>query len=99
MPDEVVVWTMKGARTVVREERMLAEGVIGAGWEGLSSLVGVTSNEELTKRFATGYPDMAAATRSYYVDQVFTLISRMKVDDLVVLQVKTSATIAVGRIS
>ena len=99
MPEDVVVWTMKGARTALREERMLAEGVIGAGWEKLPSLSGVTSKEALSARVATGYPDMAPATHDHYVAQLWTLVDTMKEGDLLVLQVKTTATIAVGRIS
>lgn len=99
MADEPVVWTVKGGRRGEREDRLLAEGLIGGGWEALPSLAGIQSKADLENAFEAAYPDAPAKTRSNYVGQLWSLVDRMKDGDLVVLPVKTTGTVAVGRIS
>ncbi len=57
MGTERAVWTVKGGRNGEREERLLANNLIGGGWEELPSLEGVKSREQLAERFAAAYPD------------------------------------------
>ena len=98
MPDSDVVWTVKGGRRGQREERLLANGLIGGGWETLPSLVGVSSKQDLAERYAVAYPDSGRAAQANYVGQLWSLVNRMQDGDLVVLTVKTNGTVAVGRI-
>ena len=98
MPDSDVVWTVKGGRRGQREERLLANGLIGGGWEALPSLVGVSSKQELAERYVAAYPDSGRASLANYVGQLWSLVNRMQDGDLVVLTVKTNGTVAVGRI-
>lgn len=92
------VWTVKGGRRGEREDRLLEHGIIGGGWEDLPSLKDVKSKEELAALYSSSYPDAGASTRANYVGQLFSLIQRMEVGELVVLPLKTTGTVAVGRI-
>jgi restriction system protein len=93
------VWTVKGGRSGEREDRLLEHGLIGGGWEALPSLNGIGSREELASVYQEAYPEAAPKTRANYVGQLWSLVSRMAEGDLVVLPLKTTGTIAVGRLS
>jgi len=94
-----VVWTVKGGRHGEREERLLHHGLLGGGWEQLPSLLGVHDVQDLAGRYAAAYPDSTAKTASNYVGQLWSLLHRMQIGELVVLPLKSTGTIAVGRIS
>jgi restriction system protein len=94
----VAVWTARGGRRGEREERLLQHGLIGGGWERLPSLAGLTSKEELAARYAEAMPDVAKQAAANYVGQLWSLVSRMQDGELVVMPLKTSGTVAVGRI-
>lgn len=95
----MAVWTVKGGRQGERESRLLEHGLLGGGWELLPTLADVKTRDELVKLYAASYPDVTAKTASNYVGQLWSLIHRMANDELVVLPLKTSGTIAVGRIA
>lgn len=93
------VWTVKGGRRGQREERFLEHGLFGGGWEQLPSLADVSSRDELATLYGRSYPDVGKQTLSNYVGQLWSLLHRMQKDDLVVVRLKTTGTVAVGRIS
>lgn len=93
------VWTVKGGRSGEREDRLLEHGLIGGGWEQLPSLEGVPSKDALAEVFSEAYPEAAARTASNYVGQLWSLVARMGEGDLVVLPLKSTGTVAVGRVS
>ena len=93
------VWTVKGGRHGEREERCLDHGVIGGGWEKIPDLSGVSSKDGLSSLCEEAAPDWPAKTRSNYVGQLWSLRERMQYGELVVLPLKTSGTVAVGRIN
>jgi restriction system protein len=95
----VSVWTVKGGRRGEREERCLEHGVIGGGWEDIPDLTGVSSKEELSDLCEASAPTWSSRTRANYVAQLWSLRERMVEGELVVLPLKTSGTIAVGRIT
>jgi len=95
----MVVWTVKAGRHGEREERCLEHGVVGGGWEQIPNLSTVGSREALNALCEEFAPGWSANTRSNYVGQLWSLRERMQVDELVVLPLKTTGTMAVGRIS
>jgi restriction system protein len=95
----MAVWTVKGGRQGERESRLLQHGLLGGGWELLPSLNGVETRSELAAAYASAYPDVAVKTASNYVGQLWSLTHRMVEGELVVLPLKTTGTIAVGRVA
>jgi restriction system protein len=95
----MAVWTARGGRHGEREERLLANGLIGGGWAELSSLKGIASKEDLAARYAEAYPDLGRQAQANYVGQLWSLLHRMQDGELVVMPLKTTGTIAVGRIT
>lgn len=95
----MAVWTVKGGRHGEREERCLDHSVIGGGWEDIPDLTSVTSKEDLSALCEEHAPSWSTRTRANYVAQLWSLRQRMSEGELAVLPLKTSGTIAVGRIS
>lgn len=93
------MWTVKGGSDGEREDRLLEHGLLGGGWEQLPSLDGIQTKDELAHRYADAYPEASKSTRSNYVGQLWSLVNRMNDGDLVVMPLKTTGTIAVGRIN
>lgn len=94
----MAVWTVKGGRHGEREERCLEHLVVGGGWEDIPSLEKVSSKEELSALCEKAAPSWSTHTRANYVAQLWSLRERMQIGELVVLPLKTSGTVAVGRI-
>jgi hypothetical protein len=95
----MAVWTVKGGRHGEREERCLEHGVVGGGWEQIPDLSNVDSRDALSTLCEQAAADWSPKTRSNYVAQLWSLRERMQLDELVVLPLKTTGTIAVGRVS
>lgn len=95
----MAVWTVKGGRHGEREERCLEHGVIGGGWEKIPDLSQVDSKEPLAALCEQAEPGWSSKTRSNYVGQLWSLRERMKDGELVALPLKTSGTVAIGRIT
>lgn len=94
----MAVWTVKGGRHGERDERCLDHGVIGGGWEKIPDLGKVTSKENLAAVCEEAEPEWSPKTRSNYVGQLWSLRDRMQDGELVALPLKTSGTVAIGRI-
>ena len=73
--------------------------MIGGGWEDIPSLEHVSSRDDLSALCEKAAPTWSARTRANYVAQLWSLRERMQVGELVVLPLKTSGTVAVGRIN
>jgi len=95
----MAVWTVKGGKHGEREERCLEHGVIGGGWEEIPDLSHVDSKEALAGVCEAAEPSWSAKTRSNYVGQLWSLRERMQDGELVALPLKTTGTVAIGRIN
>lgn len=95
----MAVWTVKGGQHGEREERCLDHGVIGGGWEEIPDLSNVASKDELAVICEQAEPGWSAKTRSNYVGQLWSLRERMEQGELVALPLKTSGTVAIGRVN
>jgi restriction system protein len=95
----MAVWTVKGGQRGEREDRLLENNLIGGGWEALPSLMDIHSKEALTKIYESSYPDQAASARANYVGQLLSLTERMQDGELVVMPLKSTGTVAVGKIT
>jgi len=95
----MAVWTVKGGRHGEREDRCLEHRLVGGGWEQIPDLSNIPDKEALAALAQEAAPDWAARTRSNYVGQLWSLRERMKEGELVVLPLKTTGTVAVGRVT
>ncbi len=94
----MTVWTVKGGQRGQLEDRLVQHGLIGGGWEALSSLADVPSPDALAGMYAPAYPDVSKHAAAVYVGRRWSLIHGMQEGDLVVRPLKTTGTVAVGRV-
>lgn len=94
----MAVWTLKGGRHGEREDRCIEHGVVGGGWDAIPDLSHVASREALSELCEEAAPGWSTKTRSNYVGQLWSLRERMQEGELVVLPLKTTGTIAVGKV-
>ena len=93
----MAVCVVKGGRHGEFEETFLSQGLIGKGGQ-LPDLSAVNSRDELRHIFETAYPDAQAGQVSNHVGQFWSLLKNMEQGELVVLPLKTTHNVAVGRI-
>src|SRR5437773_380832 len=94
----MTVWTAKGGAKGEAEERCLTDGLVGKGGK-VGSLEGVKSRDEIKRLWGEAYPEMSTQQVVNHAAQLWSLVHRVQQDELVVLPLKTTGTIAVGRIS
>lgn len=95
----MAVWTVKGGRNGEFEDLFLREGLIGKGGKGLPSLETAAAVDQVRDHFAQAYPSFSTKQVATHVGQFWSLRQRMEKGELVVLPLKTTGTIAVGRIN
>lgn len=93
------VWMARGGRHGEREQRCLEHGLVGGGWEGVANLEGVGSRGEIVGLLEQGYPEMSPRARNTHAAQLWSLVRRMQEQEVVVMPLKTTGAIAVGRIA
>lgn len=93
----MAVWIVKGGQHGEFEQQFLTQGVVGkGGW--LPDFSSVRSVDELRHLFEEQNPDAKKSQVSNHVGQFWSLLSRIKMGELVVVPLKTTGTIAIGRI-
>jgi restriction system protein len=76
----------------------LDQGLVVVSW-GLNDLSDVRSREELIKLLEATYPDDARGRLTNWAAQLWTFLDRIQLGDLVVLPLKLTPAIAIGRVS
>jgi restriction system protein len=93
----MAVWIVKGGSQGEFEERFLTQGVVGKGGN-LPDLSTVQSVDELRAIFERLSPDAKKSQIANHVGQFWSLLRRMEKRELVIVPLKTTGTIAIGRI-
>ncbi len=94
----MAVWLIRAGKRGEQEPFALENGVAVIGWE-LGNLSEVDSREQLTELMHQAYPDAGNYRIGNYVGQVWAFKQRVQEGDLVVLPLKTTSMIAVGRVT
>lgn len=95
----MAVWVLKGGKAGEREQRMLDHGCVAVGWEELGDLSGIRDRESLDALYRSTYPDAPEGRVPNHVGQLIRFAHQTSQGDLVVVPLKTSATIAIGEIT
>jgi restriction system protein len=94
----MAVWTVKGGAKGEAEDACLTQGLIGKGGK-VPDLTSVTSRNEISALWSQAYPEMSPPQIANHVGQLWSLVKKMQKGELVVLPLKTTGTIAVGRVT
>jgi restriction system protein len=94
----MAVWVVRAGGSGEYEELALEKGLVAIGWSELGDLSNVKSQEELKELCNKTYPDAKTKTIQAWASQLWSFIDRIKVDELVILPLKTRSAIAVGEV-
>ncbi len=99
MTDVPRAWLTRSGRYGERDAWALDDGVTPGGFGEVADLSGCRKRDEVRAKVAEAYPEAAANTVTAFAAQLWTLVGRMQVGDFVVLPLKTTSQVAVGRIT
>lgn len=94
----MTLWVVKGGRAGEREQRFLDQSVIAIGWEEFGDLAQYSDREALKAAYRRILPGSSEGNVNTQVGQLWSFAHGMKVDDSVVVPLKTRGQIAIGRI-
>ncbi|WDG16772.1 restriction endonuclease [Microbacterium sp. Clip185] len=98
MVTEARAWVVRGGRNGESDQRFLADNLVGIGFDTFGDLTPVTSREEMKARAVKALPDAKEASAFNYAAQAWAFRGRIEAGDLVVVPLKNSPHIAIGRI-
>jgi restriction system protein len=95
----MTLWVVKGGQKGQREDRFIANSIVGIGWEDIGDLSAYHSRDALKLRYEGVYPADSPGRRAVQVGQLWAFANDMAIGDLVVTPLKTRPEIAVGRVA
>lgn len=93
----MTAWLVRGGRAGEREGWALESGVSGGGFREVGDLSDCTSREEVQHAVQVAYPDRPLPSIRNFAAQLWILRGRVEIGDLVVMPLKSSKKIALGR--
>lgn len=99
MTNENDVFLTRCGRHGEDEEHALAQGLTIIGFRDVASLEDTTDYQGILARVREGYPDGKPGAHPNYAGQLNTFVHEMKEGDTVVLPLKQTSQIALGRVS
>ncbi len=91
----MAVWMVRAGKQGQHEQWCLDTGTVGAGWREIPDLTAATTREDIAQ-IASRFFTSALPT---YTGQLWRLRAVIAVGDLVVLPLKTTSQIAIGRVT
>jgi len=92
-------WLVRAGSNGERDDYNLANNVVGGGFKEVGDLSGCTDKDAMLQILDTAYPGSPKQRTSNYRNQLWALTNRIEVGDLVVLPLKTTSQLAIGRVT
>lgn len=92
-------WLIRAGRAGEREQWALTHGVSGGGFAEVADLTPATTRDAVAALVAGAFTGSATATIQNFTAQVWALRERIGVGDLVVMPLKNTPHVAVGRVT
>ena len=94
----MALWLVRAGSNGEQEEAAIENKVVTIGWNDLPDLSKVASRDELKSAYSNVYPGSKKHSIANVAGQIWRFAHEIKKDDLVVLPLKRSANIAIGRV-
>jgi restriction system protein len=91
-------WVIRSGRYGERDAWALKAGYSGGGWQEVPDLTQATTRDQVGSVVAQIFADTSAAVIANYTGQVWALRGRVVPGDLMVMPLKTTKQIAIGRV-
>lgn len=95
----MTAWMVRAGKAGEREQWALERGVTGAGFEEVADLTEAQTREQVQAAVATGFPQAKPTAVRNFAAQMWALRDRMSKGDLLVMPLKLTPQVAIGRIS
>ena len=92
-------WLARAGKAGERDSFALEHGLAGGGFREVGDLTGATTREDVHEAVKKGFPDASDGKINNFTGQLWALRSRIAEGDLVVLPLKTTSQIAIGRVT
>ena len=92
-------WVVRSGRYGERDEWAIENGFSGGGWREVPDLSAAHSRDEVDAIVAETYPSLAPGARTNVTAQLWALRGRIAPGDLLVMPMKTTREIALGRVT
>jgi restriction system protein len=90
-------WLIRAGRSGERDAFALEHGLAGGGFKEVADLSGANSREEVAALVEAAFPDAKPGKITNHAAQLWALRSRIQLGDLIVLPLKTTSQIAIGK--
>ncbi|QIG42040.1 restriction endonuclease [Nocardioides anomalus] len=94
----VAAWVIRSGKSGERDSWALQEGWSGGGWWEVPDLTPCVTREDVAAVVAESFPGSSVGKLNNFTGQLWALRSRIKVGDLIVMPLKTTKQIAIGRV-
>lgn len=91
-------WVIRSGKYGERDQWALDAGVSGGGWKEVPDLTGCASREDVAEVVRSTWPSASEGMISNYTGQLWALRKRVEPGDLLVMPMKTTKKIALGRV-
>lgn len=92
-------WVVRSGRHGERDHWALENGVSGGGWAAIPDLSACTAREDVARVVAEAQPEASAGSQANTTGQLWALRGRIQPGDLLVMPMKTTKNIALGRVT
>ena len=92
-------WVIRSGRYGERDAWALQNGFSGGGWSEIGDLTACTTKEDVVAATRVAFPNAPDGRLSNHAGQLWALRGRIEVGDLMVLPLKTTKQIALGRVT
>ncbi|WP_434440263.1 CBS domain-containing protein [Lentzea sp. E54] len=99
MAEPPAAWLVRGGKDGEREADALDQGLFIAGWPGLGDISGCADRDELRFALRAAYPESKKGSIDNWVGQLWRLLREIQIGDHVVMPLKRTRLIAIGRVS
>jgi restriction system protein len=91
-------WLVRSGRDGTNDSYCLDTNVILIGWSSLGDLSGLRDRSSIQEAVRIAYPEEATKTITHFTGQILAFVATIQIGDLVVLPLKSTKKIAIGRV-
>lgn len=92
-------WLVRAGKNGERDTLCLESGVCGGGFAQVGDLTACADRGDIRERVASAYPGGSQGKINNFTGQLYAFRSRIEIGDLIVLPLKTTREIAIGRVT
>src|SRR4051812_48264834 len=92
-------WVIRAGRYGERDQWALTHGFSGGGWREVPDLTPCGSRQDIAKLVDAVWPGTSDGMRNNFTGQLWALRTRIRPGDLLVMPLKTTKQIALGRVT